>query len=516
MAESRVQKTLLNAKVNLIFYFLNLAVTFFSRKIFLDSLGADFFGLTSTLGGFIGFLSLVELGIGNAICVTLYKPLYEDDKQKLNEIISVLGFLYYVVGFVILGCGIVLSAFFPYMFEGKGVSLLLVYSVFFTFLISVLLTYFVNFRQSILNADQRSYVINGCFQGSSIICYILQMVVVYYTKNPYYWILISLLTSLGGAVYLNIKINQIYPWLEASIKLGKEKWRDYPDIITKTKQLFLHRISEFAQLQIRPLIMFNFVSLDSIGKYDNYNLTAGKTSSLIAYVLSGNAAGIGNLIAEGNKESIRRVYWEFFALKFFIAGIMAFGLWHLTEPFLTCWLGEEYLLSKLLLILIIINEFIMQLRYTTDVFIMGYGLFQDVWAPVTEAIISVIVAIFGGYFWGLEGVLLGTIVSMLIIVCLWKPYFLFKEGLKESVWFYWVNFAKYSICLLAAFIISNICAEFVTIDASESFLIWGVYAVVVTSIFSIVFFILLNMFNQGMRDFTNRIKTMVQAKFGSK
>ena len=43
MAESRVQKTILNAKVNLIFYFINLAVTFFSRKVFLDSLGADFF-----------------------------------------------------------------------------------------------------------------------------------------------------------------------------------------------------------------------------------------------------------------------------------------------------------------------------------------------------------------------------------------------------------------------------------------------------------------------------------------
>ena len=120
MAESRVQKTLLNAKVNLIFYFLNLAVTFFSRKVFLDSLGADFFGLTSTIGGFIGFLSLVELGIGNAICVTLYKPMFDKDYKKLNEIVSVLGFLYYIVGFVILSCGLVLAMLFPFIFDSKG------------------------------------------------------------------------------------------------------------------------------------------------------------------------------------------------------------------------------------------------------------------------------------------------------------------------------------------------------------------------------------------------------------
>ena len=153
---------------------------------------------------------------------------------------------------------------------------------------------------------------------------------------------------------------------------------------------------------------------------------------------------------EGNKERIHKVYWEFFALKFFIAGLLAFGFWHLTEPFLVCWLGEQYLLTKLLLLLLIINEFIWQIRYTTDAFIMGYGLFQDVWAPVVESIISVVVAVLGGYFWGLEGVLLGTIVSMSLIVCIWKPYFLFKEGLKISVWGYWTNFVRYSISLLCA------------------------------------------------------------------
>ena len=516
MAESRVQKTLLNAKVNLIFYFLNLAVTFFSRKVFLDSLGADFFGLTSTIGGFIGFLSLVELGIGNAISFTLYKPMYDKDYPKLNEIVSVLGYFYYIVGFIILGCGIVLAIMFPFMFEGKGVSLLLVYSVFFSFLASVLLTYFVNFRQSILNADQRSYVVNWCTQGASIICYFLQMIVVYYTKNPYLWVLISLLTSIGCAIYLNVKINRLYPWLDAKIRLGKEKWREYPEIIKKTKQLMLHKISQFAQLQIRPLIMFNFVSLESIGKYDNYNLTAGKTSSLIAYVLSGNVAGVGNLIAEGNKEKIHKVYWEFFALKFFVAGVLSFGLWHLTEPFLTCWLGEQYLLTKLLLFLIIVNEFILQIRYTTDSFIMGYGLFQDVWAPAVETVISIIVAVLGGYYWGLEGVMLGTIVSMIIIVCIWKPYFLFKEGLKESIWGYWINFAKYSVSLLFAIVIGNYCIQFLTLDPSESYSMWGIYAVIITLVFSVIFFVFLFLFNEGMRDLSARIRTMITSKFGAK
>lgn len=68
---SRVKKTLLNARVNLIFYFLTPALSFFSRKIFLDCLGADFVGLTGTLQNLLGFLNLAELGIGSAILQVL-------------------------------------------------------------------------------------------------------------------------------------------------------------------------------------------------------------------------------------------------------------------------------------------------------------------------------------------------------------------------------------------------------------------------------------------------------------
>ena len=63
--ESRVKKTLLNARVNLIFYLLTLALSFFSRKIFLDCLGIEFVGLTGTLQNLLGFLNLAELGIGS-------------------------------------------------------------------------------------------------------------------------------------------------------------------------------------------------------------------------------------------------------------------------------------------------------------------------------------------------------------------------------------------------------------------------------------------------------------------
>ena len=83
--ESRLKKSLLNARVNLIFYFLSLALSFFSRKIFLDVLGADFMGLIGTLNNLLGFLNLAELGISTAIGYVLYKPSSNTMKGKLMK-----------------------------------------------------------------------------------------------------------------------------------------------------------------------------------------------------------------------------------------------------------------------------------------------------------------------------------------------------------------------------------------------------------------------------------------------
>ena len=67
----RVHKSVLNAEVNLIFYFLSLFLAFFSRKIFLECLGDEFIGLTGTLNNILGYLNLAELS--NPIIIKIFR-----------------------------------------------------------------------------------------------------------------------------------------------------------------------------------------------------------------------------------------------------------------------------------------------------------------------------------------------------------------------------------------------------------------------------------------------------------
>ena len=502
--QSRVYKSFLNAKANLIFYFINLLISFFSRKIFLDTLSADFIGLTSTLNGFLSFLNLAELGISTAIGYVLYKPIFEENHKKINEIISVFGYLYRIIGFIILGVGIILSLFFPLIFEKSNYSFPIIYFTFYSFLTSSLLGYFVNYKQTLLGADQKNYVVTTYFQTTNIICYILQTILVFYTQNPYLWITINLSTSIIYCIILNWRIRKVYPWLQTDIKLGKNVFKQYPEVTKYTKQLFIHRIASFVQYQATPTLLYAFDSLKIVAYYGNYTIITDKLSILINNFLGGTYAGVGNLIAENDKEKIIKVFWELYAIRFFVSGICIFSIYHLINPFIILWLGKEYLLSSLIITLILINFFISQTRGATDQFLYGFGLFSDIWAPFVEICISLIISIILGNIIGIPGVLMGNIISMIIIVGIWKPYFLFHKGFKISVLIYWKSVFVYILCLTISFVIGNISLSYLHISPTHNYATWILYGGITVCLYTTIYATLLYIFTQGMRDLIKR------------
>lgn len=506
VSESRVKKSLKNARVNLTFYFLTLILSFFSRKIFLDTLGADFVGLTTTLQNLLGFLNLAELGISTAIGYVLYKPLFEHDEGKINEIISVFGYLYRWIGLIILGAGIILACFLPLIFPDSGFNLRLIYFAYSAFLISSLIGYFINYRQTLLGADQKNYIVTACYQSVSIIKILIQMASAYYTGNYYFWVAIELTFGILYSIVLNKRIDKVYPWLKSEIKLGKQLFSKYPDVWKYTKQLFIHKITGFIQNQTTPFLIYSFVSLKTVAFYGNYTIITDKLSILISNFLDSTSAGVGNLVAEGNKEKEKSVFWELLSLRFLIAGFFIFSVYHLLPPFISLWLGKEYILSESVLILLLIGFFISLTRGVVDQFLFAKGLFYDTWAPVVEASIFILLALIGGNFYALEGILLGGVLSKLIIVCLWKPYFLFTKGFSMPVWSYWKGWIKNMFLMAMPFYFLTKYNFILQGSAPiDSFAVWVLYALKLCGLYLIISGILMAIFVPEFRTLFNRI-----------
>ena len=197
ITESRTSKSIRNAKIALLFYLANLILQFFSRKIFLDYLGPEVLGLNTTAQNLLGFLNLAELGIGGAISYTLYKPLYQNDIKVINEIVSLQGWLYRRVAYIVVGGACVFMCFFPMIFEKAVLPLWYTYGSFIVLLVASLLSYFVNYPQVILTADQKEYKITLNVQSIKLAKIVLQIVAIRFLSNGYvYWMILELLTAI--------------------------------------------------------------------------------------------------------------------------------------------------------------------------------------------------------------------------------------------------------------------------------------------------------------------------------
>lgn len=502
----RVHKSILNAEVNLLFYFLSLFLAFFSRKIFLDNLGAEFIGLTGTLNNILGYLNLSELGISASIGFFLFKPIQTNNRQEIQDILSLLGYLYNWIGGIIFIGAFIISLFFPLIFSNAELSLGIIYFAFYSFLGSSLIGYFINYRQILLSADQKNYLVAIYYQSARLVKLGLQIYLAYYYKNLYVWVAVEFLFGIIGCIILNWKINKEYPWLQVNKKRGKLLLKQYPEIITKTKQVFIHKIKDFVLVKSDELFIFLFVSLKMVAYYGNYMIIISKLISLFSAITGSVGASVGNLVAEGNKQRMLKVFWEYTTIQHTIAATLAFSLYAFLEPFVSHWLGGEYIMDNRILILLVIYIYITNSRNSVDAFNFAHGLYADVWSAWAELIINVSVTIICGLQWGIMGILIGKLASLIPIVVIWKPYYLFTSGFHEKVKDYWIGVIRnYAI---SAFAISTslYTIRFIPISPYRTFWDWISYSVIGMVIFLSFEISATLLFAKGAKDSLSRIK----------
>ena len=502
----RTSKSLKNSLVAITIQLISLVLGFWSRRVFLNGLGTEVLGLNTTATSLLSFLNLAELGISSAIAVTLYKPLFDSDTRSVSEIVALQGWLYRRVALIIIAASMVLLPFFPRIFNKMDLPMWYAYASFGVLLFSSLLGYFVNYKQVVLSADQKDWQIQISFRLIMIIKVFAQMIGVSIFSNPYiWWLAFEALFSIIAAIALNLTVYRNYPYMKEPCVVDKTLRGKYPEVIVKIKQLFIHKIGTFVTLQAMPLFIYAFTSLSIVAIYGNYMILTNSLQAVLVALFTSITASVGNMVAEGNRDLILKVFRELFTVRFFMVGICCFGLYFLSEPFINLWVGGEYILDHTTLILIIVLFFCNSIRSAVDIYVNAYGLFRDIWAPVAEAVIFAVSAIIFGRMYGLNGVLASAILELVLIVYIWRPYFLFRSGMGCSPGLYFMLFLKMLLCGAVAFVLADLLLGLASPDPGSGILPFCIYAVEGCGAFALIYFTLLYIAEEGMRTFLTRI-----------
>lgn len=501
----RTKNAMRNSTVALVLQFIAMLLGFFTRKIFLDCLGTELLGLGTTVGSLLGFLNLAELGIGGAIAFTLYKPIYEHDENTIREILALQGWIYRIVAGIIIIASAILLPFFPKIFAKADVPEWYPYITFFVMLYGNLLGYFLNYKMNVVDASQQNYKVQIRTRLIGLIRQASQAVAVYFMTNGYLWWLgLDAASATVSTILLMTLVRREHPYLNEKVKNPWLLRKKYPGIFKKVGQLFCHKIGSFALGQISPIIIYAYSSLTMVGLYGNYCILTNNLGSLMGAVFDGPIASIGNMVAEGNKKLILKVFRELYSSRFVAASICCICLYILAEPFVSIWLGPEYILNRNTLIIMILLFLLGNTRNTVEHYLFAHGLFRDIWAPLVEATINVTCSIILGMHYGLSGVLCGSLISLSLVILVWKPFFLFRYGLKEPLSFYLKIYFKHVLLLAVSAAVMISVASIIPMDPAKSFLTFLPYAAVVFILTTAVMGGLTYLTEEGFRGFLSR------------
>ncbi|MDE7438642.1 MAG: sugar transporter [Muribaculaceae bacterium] len=504
--ESRTHKSIKNSVVALTMFCFNIGLQFFSRKIFLDYLGTEVLGLNTTADNLLQFLNLAELGIGSAVAFALFKPLAENDRGTINEIIAIMGWLYRKIAYFIIAGAVLLMFFFPLIFRKINLPFWYTYASFGVLSFSALLGYFVNYRQVLLTADQKEYKIQFAYRLVMIIKVMCQMTAVYLLPNGYiWWLVLEFLFAIISSICINLTVKKTYPYLNR-IRIDRHLIKSkYSILVKKIKQLFFHRIGGFVLTQTSPLIIYAYTTLTVVALYGNYLLVTNGVYGLLNAVFNSMAAGVGNLVASADKSRVMQVFRELFSIRFVLIWSLCLTLYLVTPEFIIVWIGKEYLLPQSTLLLMIGIFYVMTSRLTVDAFINGYGLFGDVWSPLVEGTINISLSIFLGAHYGLNGIVCGVLTSLVVSMIIWKPYYLFTRELKGYYKQYIVDYIKHLAAgAIVAYGVIMPVRHIHTATCSNLFELAG-YAGIIMAISIVETGVMLLIFRTGLRYFIDRI-----------
>ncbi len=417
---------------------------FFTRKVFVDNVGVEYLGLNGLLQNILGIMTLLEGGFATSVVYNLYKPLAEDNRPKILALLQLYRKVY---RYIALGIILFALCLFPFIdiFIKDGENLEYVSIVYFIFLFNSVVGYFTAYKWSLVNASQQNYKLTAINLVYQVGLNLAKLAILYYTRNYILYLIVEALFGVGLNICIIWKTNQLFPYIKT-----KEKYildtETKSNIVTNMKALFLNKIGGYFMHSTDNIIISAFVGVASIGLYSNYTLVTGTIRSIVDQALNSFSESVGNLIASESSEKVYEVFKTTFFVNFLLASTPVIILHNTITPFISWWLGEEYLLGYTTLCVILFNFYIDVMRSTALTFKTKAGIFvKDRFTPLLQGIINLVLSYMFVQFWGLAGVLFATSISILSIGFWQFPRLCYKYVFHQPLWRYFRKYIFYSL-----------------------------------------------------------------------
>ena len=456
--------------------------SFLINRYFAFYLGVENLGLMKLFTQLLAYLNLAEIGLASASTYALYKPLAEKNYKQISIVINTITSLYNKIFLFILIIGLFLNPIIPFFIKDKIIdkNIYLYWSL---YVISTALSYSFVKYSVLFTADQKFGLVRLIQGGSRIFCQLLQILVIIKLQSFLIFILLLILDNIIQYVFYKLYYMKNYSYI------FKTKIKD-KSITNNLKNLFWHKVAGLVVFNTDLILISKFISLEIVGIYASYQMIIQMIVTILNIVIGVLRPKIGKYIAENSKENIFNYWKNLNILSLFVSILFSVCTYKLINNFIVLWLGKDFVLSKLTVILILVNLFIQCFRGITDIFKDGSGFFDDIHLPISEAVINFIISIILVQYIGLNGVIIGTIVSNILIICIAKPILVFKRCFDKNIKDYIKIYGNYLILIIISLLSCNFIMKFIPLKNISSWFDWIVQGIIVGSITLVITFVI--------------------------
>ena len=476
----RSKKALANIIISLIYQFVVIICGLIVPRLIISTFGSSVNGLLSSITRFLGYIVLLEAGVGGVVRAALYKPLAEKSINSISRIIKATEKFFKIIGLIFLGYLLVIAIIFPSIISND-------FGYFYTFSLVLIIGvstffqyYFGISYQILLQADQRQYITNIIQIFTMIINTILVVLLVKFDFNIHIVKLASSVIFILRPILLNVYVNRKYKIVknvEPDNNAIKQRW----DGLGHHIAYLLHNNTDIAILTL-------FANIKEVSVYSVYYMVVSSIKKLTVTFSTGLEAAFGNMIAKDEKKILDKNFRIFEFSTFSLTTILFTSTALLILPFVSLYTSgvtDVNYHRPIFAYALILAEAIYCIRIPYHSVVLAAGHFKETRnGAFAEAFINVIISIILVNKLGIVGVAIGTIVAMLFRTIQYAVY-LSRNILERSIWVFVKKVIIYTLTTLLIIIVVKSMPDLIL----DSYISWIIYATIVTIIASIITFL---------------------------
>ncbi len=505
----RTKNSIINSFVGIISYII-LSLGPFILSPVIASLGKEILGIQKTFMDTAALLSIVELGISFGIIYKLYKPIAENDNEKIAILLNFYKNAFKIIASIVFILGLLTSIIIPILVPDHDSNIFSdawLSTMFLLYVADTLATYLFGHKRAMLIADQKNYLVNICRTSCLILMFILQFLSISLFKSFELYVISKLTCTLLDSIFINFIYKKLYKDINLKTK-NKLPKQEKTELFKNIGALFYHKIGYQSLVSGSTLVMTSKLGEAVTGIYYPYTLITNGLMSITDQVFRAILTSFGNLLVKATKGEVYNVYKKIFFLNHIIYSFFSVSLFCLIVPFINVWMGDKFLFPMSTIILITINFYMLGMRQSITMVKNSAGLYRpDRYFALFEAFLNIVLALLLSNRFGINGVICANIFSSLCIPFWTQPYVVYKNVFNRSAMSYYRKYISYSvITVISALITYYLCSLChscgfikIAVNALICLIVPNTINILIfykTAEFKYLFGILKNMFNQ--------------------